>query len=66
MKGHPSPAEAPIEKDKEIEPSPGNEWTKAQKPKITVIQVTSRKTQADVFEYFKGFETRTDLKDKMQ
>ena len=66
MKGHPLPVETPIEKEKEVEPSPGNEWTEAQAPKITVVQTNSRKAQADVFEHFEGLETRTDLKDKMQ
>ena len=28
-KGYPSPVKAPTEKDKEVEPSPGNEWTEA-------------------------------------
>ncbi len=66
MKGHPPPVETPTEKDKEVEPSSENEWTEAQASKITVVQTTSRKAQADVFEHFKGLETRTDLKDKMQ
>ncbi len=28
-KGYPSPIEIPTEKDKEVESSPGNEWTEA-------------------------------------
>ena len=28
-KGHSSPQETPTEKDKEVESSPGNEWTEA-------------------------------------
>ena len=42
-KGHPLPVEAPIEKDKEFEYSLGNAWTKAWKPKITVVQTISQK-----------------------
>ncbi len=66
MKGYPPPVETPIEKEKEVESSPGNEWTEAWIPKITVVQTTSQKAQADVLKYFKDLETRTDLKDKMQ
>ena len=40
-KGHPSLAETPTEKEKEVESSPRNEWTEAWKPKITVVQATS-------------------------
>ena len=43
-KGHLPPVKTPTEKKKEVEPSPGNEWTEAWKPKITVVQATSRKT----------------------
>ena len=60
------PVEAPTEKDKKVESSLGNKWTEAQILKITVVQATSQKAQADVLEHFKGLETRTDLKDKMQ
>ncbi len=65
-KGHPPLIETLIEKEKEAECSPGNEWTETWAPKITVVQTTSRKAQADVFEHFKGLETRIDLKDMMQ
>ncbi len=43
VKGHPSPEETPTEKDKEVKSSLGNKWTEVWKPKITVIQTTSRK-----------------------
>ena len=66
VKGYTPLAKTPIEKEKKVEPSPGNEQIEAWAPKITVVQTTSRKAQADVFEYFKGLETQTDLKDKMQ
>ncbi len=36
MKGHPLPEETLTEKHK-IESSPGNKWTEAWKPKITVV-----------------------------
>ncbi len=68
-KRHPSPEEALTEKDKEVESSPRNAWTEAWTPKITIVQTISRKAQADVYEHFKhfkGLETQTDLKDKMQ
>ena len=39
-----------------VKPSPVNEWTEAWAPKITVVQATSRKAQADEFEHFKGLE----------
>ena len=42
-KGHPPPVEVPTEKEKEVEPSLGNKWTEAWKPKITVVQATFRK-----------------------
>ncbi len=65
-KGHPSLVEALTEKDKKVKSNPENEQTEAWAPKITVVQTTSRKAQANVFEYFEGLEMRTDLKDKMQ
>ncbi len=65
VKGHLPPVEAPTEKDKKVEPSPGNKRTEAWKLKITEVQATSRKAQADVSEHFKGLKTQTDLKDKM-
>ena len=65
-KGHLPSVETPTEKDKEAKSNPGNEQTEAWASKITVVQAIPRKAQADVFEHFKGLETRTDLKDKMQ
>ena len=56
-KGHLPLVEALTEKEKEVEPSLGNEQTEAWRPKITVVQTTSRKAQVDVFEHFKGLET---------
>ncbi len=43
VKGQLPPVEALTEKDKEVEPNSENEWTEAWKPKITVVQITSRK-----------------------
>ncbi len=43
VKGHSPPEETLTEKNKEVESSPGNKWTEAWKPKITVVQTTSRK-----------------------
>ncbi len=43
VKGHLPPEETLTEKDKEIESSPGNKWTKAWRPKITVVLTTSQK-----------------------
>ncbi len=43
VKGHPPLVEAPTEKEKEVESSPGNKWTEVWAPKITVVQTTFRK-----------------------
>ncbi len=37
MKEYPPPEETLTEKDKEVEFSPGNEWTEAWAPKIIVV-----------------------------
>ena len=62
----PLPEETSKKEEAVIKLSLVNEWTEVWAPKIIVVQTTSRKAQADVFEHFKGLEVRIDLKDKRQ
>ncbi len=39
----PPPEETPKKEEDVVKPSPGNEWTEAWAPKITVVQITPRK-----------------------
>ena len=41
--GQSPPEETPKKEEDVVKPSPGNEWTEAWTPKITVVQTTLRK-----------------------